>query len=258
LEKIMRKPLVMGNWKLNGSTDMAKSLVAGLRNELSNNTACNVAIAPPVVYLDLVKHQLDGSNIILGAQDVGINLSGAYTGEVSVEMLKDIGVSHIIIGHSERRTYHKESDEFIAKKFGVIKEAGLVPVLCIGETEAENEAGQTQAVCARQIDAVIKALGVQAFIGAVIAYEPVWAIGTGKSATPAQAQAVHKFIRDHIAKQDAKVAEQVIIQYGGSVNDKNAAELFTQPDIDGALVGGASLKADAFAAIVKAAEQAKK
>ncbi|NUF26738.1 triosephosphate isomerase [Gilliamella bombicola] len=254
----MRKPLVMGNWKLNGSIDMAKNLVAGLRKELSNDTACNIAIAPPVVYLDSVKHQLDGTNIILGAQDVGIHLSGAYTGEVSVEMLKDIGVTHIIIGHSERRTYHKESDEFIAKKFGVIKEAGLVPVLCIGETEAENEAGQTQAVCARQIDAVIKALGVQAFNGAVIAYEPVWAIGTGKSATPAQAQAVHKFIRDHIAKQDAKVAQQVIIQYGGSVNDKNAAELFTQPDIDGALVGGASLKADAFAAIVKAAELAKK
>ncbi|MWN90568.1 triose-phosphate isomerase [Gilliamella sp. Pra-s65] len=254
----MRKPLVMGNWKLNGSKNMAKSLVAGLRNELSNNTACNVAIAPPVVYLDFVKHQLDGSNIILGAQDVGVNLSGAYTGEISIEMLKDVGVTHVIIGHSERRTYHKESDEFVAKKFGVIKEAGLVPVLCIGETEAENEAGQTQAICARQIDAVIKALGIQAFNGAVIAYEPVWAIGTGKSATPAQAQAVHKFIRDHIAKQDEKVAQQVIIQYGGSVNDKNAAELFTQPDIDGALVGGASLKADAFAAIVKAAEQAKK
>ncbi|NUF48865.1 triose-phosphate isomerase [Gilliamella sp. ESL0250] len=254
----MRKPLVMGNWKLNGSIEMSKNLVAELKNELSTNTQCDVAIAPPVVYLDFVKHQLDKSNIILGAQDVGVNLSGAFTGEVSVNMLKEVGVTHIIIGHSERRTYHKESDEFIAKKFGVIKEAGLVPVLCIGETEAENEAGQTQAVCARQIDAVIKALGVQAFNGAIIAYEPVWAIGTGKSATPAQAQAVHKFIRDHIAKQDAKVAQQVIIQYGGSVNDKNAAELFTQPDIDGALVGGASLKADAFAAIVKAAEQAKK
>ncbi|OCG16844.1 triose-phosphate isomerase [Gilliamella sp. App6-5] len=254
----MRKPLVMGNWKLNGSIEMAKNLVAELKNELSTNTQCDIAIAPPVVYLDFIKHQLGKSNIILGAQDVGVNLSGAFTGEVSVNMLKEVGVTHIIIGHSERRTYHKESDEFIAKKFGVIKEAGLVPVLCIGETEAENEAGQTQAVCARQIDAVIKALGVQAFNCAIIAYEPVWAIGTGKSATPAQAQAVHKFIRDHIAKQDTKVAQQVIIQYGGSVNDKNAAELFTQPDIDGALVGGASLKADAFAAIVKAAEQAKK
>ncbi|MCO6545308.1 MAG: triose-phosphate isomerase [Gilliamella sp.] len=254
----MRKPLVMGNWKLNGSLDMAKNLVVGIKNELSNDTACDIAIAPPVIYLDFVKHQLGKSNIILGAQDVGINLSGAFTGEVSVNMLKEIGVTHIIIGHSERRTYHKESDEFIAKKFGVIKEAGLVPVLCIGETEAENEAGQTQFVCAQQIDAVIKTLGVQAFNGAVIAYEPVWAIGTGKSATPEQAQAVHKFIRDHIAKQDVKVAQQLIIQYGGSVNEKNAADLFTQPDIDGALVGGASLKADAFAAIVKAAEQTRK
>jgi triosephosphate isomerase len=172
-------------------------------------------------------------------------------------MLKDIGAKYIIIGHSERRTYHKESDELIAKKFAVLKEQGLVPVLCIGETEAENEAGKTEEVCARQIDAVLKTQGAAAFEGVVIAYEPVWAIGTGKSATPAQAQAVHKFIRDHIAKADAKVAEQVIIQYGGSVNAANAAELFTQPDIDGALVGGASLKADAFAVIVKAAEAAK-
>ncbi|KFA58838.1 triose-phosphate isomerase [Gilliamella sp. wkB18] len=253
----MRKPLVMGNWKLNGSLDMAKNIVVELKKELSTDVACDVAIAPPVVYLDFIKHQLDKSNIILGAQDVGINLSGAYTGEVSVNMLKEIGVTHIIIGHSERRTYHKESDEFIAKKFAIIKEAGLVPVLCIGETEAENEAGQTHAVCARQIDAVIETLGIEAFNHAVIAYEPVWAIGTGKSATPEQAQAVHKFIREHLAKQDAEVAEQVIIQYGGSVNDKNAAELFTQPDIDGALVGGASLKASTFAMIIKAAEKAK-
>jgi triosephosphate isomerase len=185
------------------------------------------------------------------------DLSGAFTGETSAEMLKDIGAKYIIIGHSERRTYHKESDEFIAKKFAVLKEQGLIPVLCIGETEAENEAGKTEEVCARQIDAVLKTQGAAAFEGVVIAYEPVWAIGTGKSATPAQAQAVHKFIRDHIAKADAKVAEQVIIQYGGSVNAANAAELFTQPDIDGALVGGASLKADAFAVIVKAAEAAK-
>lgn len=253
----MRKPLVMGNWKLNGSKAMAKELVTGLINNLSDVKGCDVAIAPPVAYLDYIKQLLSGSNIILGAQDVSINASGAFTGEISAAMLKELGATHIIIGHSERRTYHKESDQFIAQKFAVLKEAGLVPVLCIGETEAENEAGQTESVCARQIDAVINAHGVQAFNGAIIAYEPVWAIGTGKSATPAQAQAVHKFIRDHIAKQDAAVAAQVIIQYGGSVNDKNAAELFTQPDIDGALVGGASLKADAFAVIVKAAAQAK-
>ena len=254
----MRHPLVMGNWKLNGSTHIVIELIAGLRKELSTVTGCNVAIAPPELYLDQANHQLAGGRIALGAQNVDVNLSGAYTGETSATMLKDIGAKYIIIGHSERRTYHKESDAFIAKKFGVLKEAGLIPVLCIGETEAENEAGKTEEVCARQIDAVLKTQGAAAFEGAVIAYEPVWAIGTGKSATPAQAQAVHKFIRDYIAKADAKVAEQVIIQYGGSVNAGNAAELFTQPDIDGALVGGASLKADAFAVIVKAAEAAKK
>ncbi|MDX5630438.1 MULTISPECIES: triose-phosphate isomerase [unclassified Brenneria] len=254
----MRHPLVMGNWKLNGSTDMVNSLIAGLRKELSDVDGCGIAIAPPAIYLDMANHLLAGSRIALGAQNVDVNLSGAFTGETSAAMLKDVGAKYIIIGHSERRTYHKESDEFIAKKFGVLKEAGLIPVLCIGETEAENEAGQTEAVCARQLDAVLNTLGAKAFENAVIAYEPIWAIGTGKSATPAQAQAVHKFIRDHIAKQDKAVAEQVTIQYGGSVNAGNAAELFTQPDIDGALVGGASLKADAFAVIVKAAAEAKR
>ena len=200
----MRHPLVMGNWKLNGSKQITAELIAGLRKELSGVEGCGVAIAPPALYLEQAKHAISGSHIALGAQNVDVNLSGAFTGEVSAEMLKDIGAKYIIIGHSERRTYHKESDEFIAKKYAVLKSLGLVPVLCI-----------------------------------------------------AQAQAVHKFIRDHIAKKDAAIAEQVIIQYGGSVNDKNAAELFTQPDIDGALVGGASLKADAFAVIVKAAAAAK-
>ncbi|TDB51526.1 triose-phosphate isomerase [Photorhabdus khanii] len=254
----MRHPFVMGNWKLNGSTHMVNELITGLSKELNHVAGCEIAIAPPALYLSQAKQALVGSHMALGAQDVDINLSGAFTGETSAEMLKDIGAEYIIIGHSERRTYHKESDEFIAKKFAVLKEQGLIPVLCIGETEQENEAGQTETVCARQIDAVLNTLGVEAFQDAVIAYEPVWAIGTGKSATPAQAQAVHKFIRDHIAKRDTAIAEQVIIQYGGSVNAGNAAELFTQPDIDGALVGGASLKADAFAVIVKAAAAAKK
>ncbi|MCD1126425.1 triose-phosphate isomerase [Jinshanibacter sp. LJY008] len=254
----MRHPLVMGNWKLNGSRHMVNELIDGLRKEVSSVDGCDIAIAPPFIYLDQAKHQASGSRIMLGAQNVDINLSGAFTGETSANMLKDIGMKYVIIGHSERRTYHKESDELIAEKFAILKEAGLIPVLCIGETEAENEAGQTEAVCARQLDAVLKTMGAPAFENSVIAYEPVWAIGTGKSATPAQAQAVHKFIRDHIAKHDAKVAAQVIIQYGGSVNAGNAAELFSQPDIDGALVGGASLKADAFAVIVKAAAEAKK
>ncbi|WP_334471154.1 triose-phosphate isomerase [Arsenophonus sp. PmNCSU2021_1] len=254
----MRHPLVMGNWKLNGSTKMVEELIGNLRNELNNVTGCDVAIAPPALYLAQVKQALTGSKIALGAQDVDVNLSGAFTGDNSAEMLKDIGAKYIIIGHSERRTYHQESDEFIARKFAVLKSQGLTPVLCIGESEEENSAGKTEQVCARQIDAVLNSLGASAFENSVIAYEPIWAIGTGKSATPAQAQAVHKFIRDHIAKQDPAIAEQVIIQYGGSVNASNAAELFSQPDIDGALVGGASLKADAFATIVNAAAAAKK
>lgn len=252
-----RRPLVMGNWKLNGSKAFTKELIEGLKAELAGVQGCDVAIAPPVMYLAEAETALAGSQIALGAQNVDINVQGAFTGDISTEMLKDFGAKYIIIGHSERRTYHKESDEFIAKKFAALKEAGLVPVLCIGESEAENEAGKTEEVCARQIDAVINALGVEAFNGAVIAYEPIWAIGTGKSATPAQAQAVHAFIRGHIAAKSQAVADQVIIQYGGSVNDANAAELFTQPDIDGALVGGASLKAPAFAVIVKAAAAAK-
>lgn len=252
-----RKPLVMGNWKLNGSKAFTKELIEGLKAELAGVNGCDVAIAPPVMYLAEAEAALAGSQIALGSQNVDVNVQGAFTGDISTAMLKDFGAKYIIIGHSERRTYHKESDEFIAKKFGALKEAGLVPVLCIGESEAENEAGKTEEVCARQIDAVINALGVEAFNGAVIAYEPIWAIGTGKSATPAQAQAVHAFIRGHIAAKSQAVADQVIIQYGGSVNDANAAELFTQPDIDGALVGGASLKAPAFAVIVKAAAATK-
>lgn len=253
----MRKPLVMGNWKLNGDTKMVADLIDGLKKELAEVKGCQVAIAPPNMYLSQAKTLIENSVIELGAQNADVNQSGAFTGETSSQMLKDVGVKFVILGHSERRTYHHESDEFIAKKFAVVKETGLVPVLCIGETEAENAAGQTEAVCAKQLDAVLTSQGAQAFNGAVIAYEPVWAIGTGKSATPQQAQAVHKFIRDHIAKHDKSVADQVIIQYGGSVNAQNAEELFNQPDIDGALVGGASLKADAFAVIVKAAEKAK-
>jgi len=215
----MRHPLVMGNWKLNGSTHMVNELIAALRNELSTVEGCGVAIAPPEVYLSQAKHALAGSRIALGAQNVDTNLSGAFTGETSADMLKDIGAKYIIIGHSERRTYHKESDEFIAKKFGVLKDAGLIPVLCIGETEAENEAGQTEAVCAKQLNAVLNTLGAKAFEGAVIAYEPVWAIGTGKSATPAQAQAVHKFIR----RRDQRADQNTHIQQAVSLAERAAA-----------------------------------
>ena len=254
-----RRPLVMGNWKLNGSKAFTKELIEGLKAELQGVTGCDVAIAPPVMYLGTAEAALSGcgcscggkSVIQLGAQNVDINVKGAFTGDISSEMLKDFGAKYIIIGHSERRTYHKESDGFVAKKFAALKEAGLVPVLCIGETEAENEAGKTEEVCARQIDAVINALGVEAFNGAVIAYEPIWAIGTGKSASQDDAQKMCKVVRDVVAADfGQEVADKVRVQYGGSVKPENVAEYMACPDVDGALVGGASLDPESFLALL--------
>lgn len=255
----MRRPVVMGNWKLNGSKAMTTELIKGLNKELEGITGVDVAIAPPALYLDLAERLIaeGGNRLILGAQNTDLHNSGAFTGDVSPEMLKEFGASHIIIGHSERRDYHSESDQFVAKKFAFLKENGLTPVFCIGESEAQNAAGETEAVCARQINAVIDAYGVEAFNDAIIAYEPIWAIGTGKAATAEDAQRIHASIRALIAQKDAAVAEQVIIQYGGSVKPENAQAYFSQPDIDGALVGGASLDAKSFAAIAKAAAQAK-
>ena len=255
----MRRPVVMGNWKLNGNKAMVTELLNGLSAELEGVTGVDVAVAPPALYLDLAERVIaeGGNKVILGAQNTDLNNSGAFTGDLSPEMLKDFGATHIIIGHSERREYHNESDEFVAKKFAFLKENGLTPVFCIGESEAQNEAGETETVCARQIDAVINECGVEALNDAIIAYEPIWAIGTGKAATAEDAQRIHASIRAHIAAKSVAVAEQVIIQYGGSVKPENAQAYFSQPDIDGALVGGASLNAASFAAIAKAAAQAK-
>ncbi|WPC73907.1 triose-phosphate isomerase [Vibrio porteresiae] len=255
----MRRPVVMGNWKLNGSKAMVTELLNGLNAAVADIEGVDIVVAPPALYLDQAERLIKegGNKLILGAQNTDIHNSGAFTGDVSPEMLKDFGATHIIIGHSERREYHAESDEFVAKKFAFLKENGLTPVLCIGETEAQNEAGETEAVCARQINAVIKTQGVEALRGAIIAYEPIWAIGTGKAATAEDAQRIHASIRALIAAESAEIAEQVIIQYGGSVKPENAATYFTQPDIDGALVGGASLQAAGFAAIAKAAADAK-
>ncbi|WP_325891434.1 triose-phosphate isomerase [Grimontia sp. NTOU-MAR1] len=255
----MRRPLVMGNWKLNGSKAMVADLIKGLDAQLAGVEGVDVAIAPPVMYLDLAEQLLSKaeSKVLLGSQNVDVNASGAFTGDISPEMLKDFGATHIIIGHSERRDYHAESDEYVAKKFAFLKEHGLVPVLCIGESEAQNEAGETVAVCARQLDAVINTQGVEALNGTVIAYEPIWAIGTGKAATAEDAQRIHAEIRAHIAAKSEDVAKNVVIQYGGSVKPENAEAYFAQPDIDGALVGGAALNAESFAAIAKAAAAAK-
>ncbi|WP_150138196.1 triose-phosphate isomerase [Candidatus Enterovibrio escicola] len=255
----MRRPLVMGNWKLNGNKAVIEDLIKGIDIELNGVEGVDIAIAPPVMFLDLAKQLLSQvqSKIILGAQNVDVNLNGSFTGDISPRMLKEFGTTYVIIGHSERREYHAESDELVAKKFASVKESGMVPILCIGESNAQNEAGETLEVCTRQLDAVIKIQGVDALNGTVIAYEPIWAIGTGKAATSKNAQYIHSAIRAHIAVQSEEVAKNVIIQYGGSVKPENAAAYFTQPDIDGALVGGAALNAKNFAVIAKKAATAK-
>ena len=250
----MRKPIIAGNWKMNNTASEGVALVNAIA-PLVKEAGCDVVVCVPAIDIPAVSEALKGTNIALGAENVHYAEKGAFTGEISAAMLKEYGVEYVIVGHSERRQYFGETDETVNKRTLTALANGLTPIVCIGESLEERETGKTEEVLEKQIREGLK--GIEDIEKIVVAYEPVWAIGTGKSATPAQAQAVHKFIRDHIAKVDANIAEQVIIQYGGSVNASNAAELFAQPDIDGALVGGASLKADAFAVIVKAAEAAK-
>lgn len=249
----MRQPLVAGNWKMNGSTDSIKPLVDGIVAGVDAVTTAEMVVCPPFVYLPLVAGLLQGTRIGFGAQDVNDQESGAFTGEVSSAMLRDVGCKYVIIGHSERRSLYAESDAFTARKFAAARKNGLVPILCVGELLEEREEGITQQVVARQLDAVISLEGIAALGDAVIAYEPVWAIGTGKTATPDQAQEVHAFIRSKLAGFDEAVAEKVRILYGGSMNAGNAAELLSMPDIDGGLIGGASLKVADFLAIGTAA-----
>ena len=245
-----RRKIVAGNWKMNGSSESVVELVKGLKS----NDAVDVVIAPAFVYLPVVSDVLKGSEIKLAAQTVSEFASGAYTGEVSLAMLKDFSVSHVILGHSERRSLFLETDAQVAKKVLATLEAGLTPILCVGETLEQREAGTTLDVCNAQVDAVLELVGVEMFDKVVIAYEPVWAIGTGKSATSEQAQEVHKGIRDNIAEKSLEIAQKVAILYGGSVKASNSAELFAQPDIDGALVGGASLDAKEFNSIIESAK----
>lgn len=249
----MRQPLVAGNWKMNGSLERIKPLVEGIKAGLDAVTTAEMAVCPPFVYVAQVAQTLAGTRIAVGAQDVSDQEAGAFTGEVAPGMLTDIGCKYVIVGHSERRSLYGESDEFTARKFAAARKSGLVPILCVGELLEQREQGVTEEVVARQLDAVIDLEGVAALGDAVIAYEPVWAIGTGKTASPQQAQEVHAFIRGKLAALDAGVAEQVQILYGGSMNAGNAADLLAMSDIDGGLIGGASLKPDDFLAIGKAA-----
>jgi triosephosphate isomerase len=248
----MRRPLIAGNWKMHGSRTMAGALVAEVAAALP--AQAQVAVLPPFPYLDGLIALHGASGIAFGAQDLSEHAQGAYTGEVAGSMLKDVGCTYVLVGHSERRQYHGETDERVAAKFAAAQAAGLVPILCVGESLAEREAGATEAVVARQLDAVIARAGAAALAGAVLAYEPVWAIGTGRTATPEQAQAVHAFMRGKIAALDATIASSLQLLYGGSVKPANAAELFGQPDVDGGLIGGASLVAKDFIAICAAAQ----
>lgn len=248
----MRQILVAGNWKLNGSKESIQSLVNGINEGMSGVGDKAVAVCPPFVYIPMVADLLVDSAIGLGSQDVADQESGAFTGEISASMLKDVGCQYAIVGHSERRSIYGESDKDTAAKFAAARAQGLTPILCVGELLEERESGDTENVVARQLDAVIELEGVAALADAVIAYEPVWAIGTGKTASPDQAQAVHAFIRAKIAGLDADIAAKVQILYGGSVNGDNAAELFAMEDIDGGLIGGASLTPEAFLAICTA------
>ncbi|AUZ54820.1 MULTISPECIES: triose-phosphate isomerase [Stenotrophomonas] len=248
----MRRTIVAGNWKLHGSRQFATELVGQVAAGLPLQ-GVELVILPPLPYLGDLVEDFEGTALAFGSQDVSSNEKGAYTGEVSAAMLVDVGARYGLVGHSERRQYHHESSELVARKFVAAVHAGLVPVLCVGETLEQREAGQTEQVIAAQLAPVLELAGVDAFAGAVVAYEPVWAIGTGRTASPEQAQAVHAFIRGEVAGRDARIADSLPILYGGSVKPDNAAELFSQPDVDGGLVGGASLVAADFLAIARAA-----
>jgi len=249
----MRKPLVAGNWKMNGSLGSVRELLAGVKAGIGGIDKCEVAVCPPYIFIPQAQVELSGTPIPWGGQNLSTEASGAFTGEVAGSMLTDFGCAYVIVGHSERRTLYGEDDALVAKKYAVARKAGLKPIFCIGETLEEREKGITEEVVARQVDAVIDLEGVKALDDGVIAYEPVWAIGTGKTATPEQAQDVHAFIRGRVAKHDGDVAENVRILYGGSMKPENAAELMAKPDIDGGLIGGAALKAKDFLGICKAA-----
>ena len=247
-----RKLIIAGNWKMNKTVTEALALVGDLKMELANVTAVDIVVCPPFTALCELSKALRDSNIRLGAQDMSEHNAGAYTGEIAAEMLKELSVRYVILGHSERRQYNKESDELISRKARAAHAASLQPIICVGETLAERETGQMEKVLETQVRGSLTASSKDQMADTIIAYEPVWAIGTGKTATTAQAQEAHAFIRGLLVKLfDEATARRVRIQYGGSVKPSNARELMSQPDVDGALVGGASLEARSFAEIVK-------
>ncbi len=249
----MRNRLVAGNWKMNGSLESVRALTRGILEGLDQVGDAGVAVCPPAIFIPEVAALTSGSALAVGGQNVCDQDSGAFTGEIAGSMLKEFGCRYAIVGHSERRNLYGETDDLVARRFVAARRNGLTPILCVGELLEEREAGDTEKVVARQLDAVLAVTGIEGFRDAVVAYEPVWAIGTGKTATPEQAQEVHAFIRNKLSEVDSTIADALTIQYGGSVKASNAEELFSMPDIDGGLIGGASLQADEFLAICRAA-----
>ena len=249
----MRRTLVLGNWKMNGSRTANAELLQDLVGRLAGFDRADLGICPPFPYIDQLVEALRGSGIACGAQNVALESAGAFTGEVAASMLADLGCVYVIVGHSERRALYGESSADVAKKFAQVQREGMIPVLCVGETLKQRQLGSTVAVVEAQVQAVIDEVGAASFARSAIAYEPVWAIGTGKTASPEQAQEVHASIRALLSAGDSAVGEGLRIIYGGSVKAANAAELFGMADIDGALVGGASLIARQFAGIALAA-----
>jgi triosephosphate isomerase len=248
----MRRPIVAGNWKMHGTRADNARLIEELIAGHPDRPAAQCMVFPPFVYLQEVGRLIRDTPIQMGAQNVCAEAQGAFTGEVSAAMLKDVGCGYVLVGHSERRWTYHEDDQLVARKFAAAQAKALVPILCVGEHLGDRESGRTEAVVARQLDVVLELCGVEAFHAGIIAYEPIWAIGTGRTATPEQAQAVHAFIRERIAGRNAKIAAATRVLYGGSVKASNATELFAQPDVDGGLIGGASLNAEEFLAILAA------
>jgi triosephosphate isomerase len=247
----MRKTIIAGNWKMNASKDSVKSLIGGILSGMEGVNS-EVLVCVPFPYLSQVELLIEGSNLKLGAQNININASGAFTGEISADMIKDFGAKHVIVGHSERRSLYGETSSVVAKKTKAALDAGMTPLLCVGESLEHRQSGKTEAVVEEQINAVIELLGIDSFHNIIVAYEPVWAIGTGMTATPEQAQAVHLFIRNLLGESSENIAQKTPILYGGSMNAGNAVELISCPDIDGGLIGGAALKAEDFLQICKA------
>lgn len=250
----MRKKFVAGNWKMHGNLAHNQKLLEAVLKNTTNMHQSEIAVCVPFPYLSAVQTQLENTHIKWGAQTVSEYDKGAYTGEVSTEMLNDFGCKYVIVGHSERRTIYNENSQAVALKYIAAQQAGLIPILCVGETLEQRESQITEQVVGEQLNAVIEKAGVESLMKSVVAYEPVWAIGTGKTATPQQAQDVHEFIRKSIAAQNTTIASKITMLYGGSVKANNACELFAMQDIDGGLIGGASLVAEDFAAICEAAQ----